>query len=100
MLMMLLDGLVAGAFAGAAYAVTGYLKAREKNLEKFDSGKFAKTICLGAILGAVNYQFGLGMAGDEIALLALAGEVAVLEQLVKAILAKISTKSRISRWRR
>ena len=50
--------------------------------------KFLKTLVLGAILGAANYYFGLGMVGEEISALALAGEVAVIEQVLKAIFEK------------
>jgi len=85
---MMVKGLAVGALAGAAYAIAGYFKARQKNGENFDMNKFLKTLVLGAVLGAVNYYFGLGWVGDDIAMLALSGEVAVIEQVLKAIFEK------------
>ena len=85
---MILKGIVAGAVGGMLYALTGYFKARQRNGEDFDVNKFLKTLVLGAVLGAVNYYFGLGWVGDDIAMLALSGEVAVIEQVLKAIFEK------------
>ncbi|MEM4497322.1 MAG: hypothetical protein QW692_00665 [Nitrososphaerota archaeon] len=82
---MMVEGIIAGVVGGALYALAGYLKAREKNGEKFDAAKFGKTILLGAVLGALNYALGLGLIGDDIAVMALAGEVAVIEQIAKAM---------------
>ena len=82
---MIVKGILVGVLAGAAYAVAGYFKARQKNGEDFDVNKFLKTLVLGAVLGAVNYYFGLGWVGEEIAATALAGEVAVVEQVLKAV---------------
>ena len=82
---MIVKGILVGALAGAAYAVAGYFKARQRNGEDFDVNKFLKTLVLGGILGAVNYYFGLGMVGEEISALALAGEVACIEQVLKAV---------------
>ena len=84
----MVKGLAVGALAGAAYAIAGYFKARQRNGEDFDVNKFLKTLVLGAILGTVNYYFGLGWVGDDIAMLALSGEVAVIEQVLKAIFEK------------
>jgi len=85
---MMVKGLAVGVLAGAAYAVAGYFKAKKRNGEKFDTEKFLKTLVLGAVLGAVNYYFGLGWVGDDIAMLALSGEVAVIEEILKAIFEK------------
>ena len=84
----MVKGLAVGALAGAAYAIAGYFKARQRNGEDFDVNKFLKTLVLGAVLGAINYYFGLGWVGDDIAMLALSGEVAVIEQILKAIFEK------------
>ena len=94
-MMPALKGVVIGALAGVGYAITGFFKAKAKNKEDFDYKKFAKTVALGAILGAVNYYLGLGMTGDDIAFLALAGETAVIEHVIKAIFAKISGGSSV-----
>ena len=85
---MMVKGLAVGVLAGAAYAVAGYFKAKKRNGEKFNVEKFLKTLILGAVLGAVNYYLGLGWVGDDIAAMALAGEVAVIEQVLKALFEK------------
>ncbi|MHC1624064.1 MAG: hypothetical protein ACXQTR_05690 [Candidatus Methanospirareceae archaeon] len=87
--LMIVKGLIVGAVAGAAYALAGYFKANYRNGEEFDVNKFLKTIVLGACLGAANYYFGIGLSGDEVAAMALAGEVAVIEQVLKAIFEKV-----------
>ena len=89
---MIVKGVLVGFLAGAIYAMTGYFKAYQKHNEDFNAKKFLKTLALGGILGAINFYLGLGMVGDEIAALALAGEVAVIEQLLKAIFGRASVE--------
>jgi len=73
--------LVYGVIGGALYAVSGYLKSGEK----FDSKKFLRTLTLGAIIGATNAMLGLPVTKDAVLLALSAGEVAVIENFIKAV---------------
>jgi len=73
--------LAYGVIGGALYAVSGYLKSGEK----FDSKKFVKTIVLGALVGLTNSILGLPITEDAVLLALSAGEVAILENFVKAV---------------
>jgi hypothetical protein len=79
--MAVIRGVIMGLISGLLYGLLGYLKSGEK----FDPRKLGKTLLLAAILGAVNYAFGLGLAGDDIAVMALAGETAILQFLIKIV---------------
>ncbi|MCS6768859.1 MAG: hypothetical protein NZ570_00265 [Candidatus Caldarchaeum sp.] len=64
-----------------AYVLTGFLKSRQP----FDPAKAAKTLALAALLAAANHLLGLDVPEEELAALLAAGEVAVAENLLKAV---------------
>ncbi|MEM1943787.1 MAG: hypothetical protein QXY50_00880 [Candidatus Caldarchaeum sp.] len=68
--------------AGAlAYVATGFLK----NHEPFDGFKALRTVCLAAVLAAMNVFVGVEVSAEELAVLLAAGEVAVAENMLKAL---------------
>lgn len=70
------------AFLGlAAYILSGYLKSRET----FDGAKALKTAVLGVLLITLNEALGVHVSQEELAALLSAGELAVLENAVKAV---------------
>ena len=76
------SALVYGIIGGALYAGSGYLKSGEK----FDKHKFLRTLVLGAIVGSTNAIMGLPITEDAILLALSAGEVAVIENFIKAMI--------------
>ena len=76
---MIVKGLAVGLIAGILYGLLGYLKSGEE----FNARKFFKTLIIGAILGALNYGLGLGITGDDIMVMALAGETALIQFVIK-----------------
>ena len=73
--------LLYGVLGGALYAVSGYLKSKEK----FDKQKFLRTLVLGAIVGATNAMLGLPITEEAVLIALSAGEVAVIENFIKAV---------------
>ena len=78
---MSLNLIVVGAVGGALYAITGFLKSRER----FSFVKLGRTILLGALVGVFNSLLGLPVEESGIAMLTSSGEVAVIENLAKTI---------------
>jgi len=72
--------------AAAIFASAGYLKS--SGTEDFDATKFSATVLVGAIVGAVMHLGGVPVteAGVLEQLAAYAGIVAVVENILKAIL--------------
>jgi len=69
-------------FAGvAAYILTGYLK----NGETFNPVKALKTFTLAALIIALNTAAGVEPPSEELAALLNAGELALLENLLKTL---------------
>ena len=72
--------------AAAIFASAGYLKS--SGTEDFDATKFSATVLVGAIIGAIMYFGGVPVteAGVLEQLAAYAGIVAVVENILKAII--------------
>ncbi|MEM2484416.1 MAG: hypothetical protein QXU87_04025 [Candidatus Caldarchaeum sp.] len=73
--------ILLGLVGGALYGLTGYIKSGEP----FDRMKFAKTVALAAVIGAANSVAGLPVTEEAVLTLLSAGEVAVIENLLKAL---------------
>ncbi|MEM4383597.1 MAG: hypothetical protein QXU44_06045 [Candidatus Caldarchaeum sp.] len=69
----------------AAYILSGFLKSREN----FDGAKALKTAVLGVLLIALNTALGLQVSQEELNALLSAGELAVLENMLKAVWRKV-----------
>ncbi|MEM4189911.1 MAG: hypothetical protein QW470_06210 [Candidatus Caldarchaeum sp.] len=69
----------------AAYILSGFLKSREI----FDGAKALKTAVLGVLLIALNTALGLQVSQEELNALLSAGELAVLENMLKAVWRKV-----------
>ena len=76
-----------GVLGGVLYAVTGFLKSREK----FSISKFARTITIGAFIGLFNTLAGIPLEEAVITTLTSSGEVAVSENMIKTILRILKT---------
>ncbi|GBC68380.1 hypothetical protein HRbin01_00061 [archaeon HR01] len=70
-----------GVVGGFLYGLTGYLKSGEA----FEAVKFLKTLALGVAVGLFNTLAGVPMDLEAAAALASAGEVAVLENIIKSM---------------
>ncbi|MEM1955881.1 MAG: hypothetical protein QXV14_06450 [Candidatus Caldarchaeum sp.] len=64
-----------------AYVATGFLKSREP----FDGLKALRTVGLAAVLAVMNVLVGVEVSGEDLAALLGAGEVAVAENMLKAL---------------
>ena len=78
--------IVVAILAAIIFAASGYLKS--VGTEDFDTPKFAATVLVGAVVGAIMYASGLPVteAGVLEQLAAYAGIVVVVENILKAIL--------------
>jgi hypothetical protein len=73
--------LVYGLAGVAAYILTGYLKSGEA----FNPVKALKTLILAALIIALNTAAGVELPAEELAALLNAGELALLENLLKTL---------------
>mgnify|MGYP001085277933 FL=1 len=74
-------GLVYGLAGVAAYLLTGYLKSGES----FDPVKALKTLALGIMVVVLNAAVGIEFSVEEMSALLDAGELALLENVVKTV---------------
>ena len=82
----LIDAILEGAATGIIIALMGYVKkmSEEGELPKFNSAKFASTVIIGAIAGAVARIYGLSY-DTATNMLVTAGIVTLVEYSVKAL---------------
>ncbi|RKY68967.1 MAG: hypothetical protein DRQ24_11225 [Candidatus Latescibacterota bacterium] len=75
--------------AAAIFASAGYLKS--SGTENFDATKFSATVLVGAIVGVVMYFGGVPVTEANVIeqLAAYAGIVAVVENILKAIIRRL-----------
>jgi len=75
--------------AAAIFAASGYLKS--VGTENFEAAKFAATVLVGIVVGAVMYVSGSPVTESSVAeqLAAYAGVVAVVENALKAFLRRL-----------
>jgi len=81
--------IVVAILAAIIFAASGYLKS--SGTENFETPKFVATIAVGAIVGAFMYASGLPVTEANVAtqLVAYAGIVAVVENVLKAFLRRL-----------
>lgn len=84
-----MNQIIYGILGGALYGVSGYLKSGEK----FDWKKLARTIILAALVGVTNALLGLPITEDAVLIALSAGEVAIIENFLKALI-KFSEKNK------
>ena len=72
--------------AASIFAASGYLKS--SNFENFEVTKFAATVIVGMAVGAIMYASGLEVTESNVMaqLAAYVGVIAVVENILKAIL--------------
>jgi len=75
--------------AAAIFAASGYFKS--VGTENFDTVKFAATVLVGLVVGAVMYASGSSVTESNVAaqLAMYAGVIAVVENVLKAFLRRL-----------
>ena len=77
-----MNAIILGLIGGILYGFSGFLKSGEA----FEMSKFLKTLILAVFVGVANALSGLPLTGDAIMIAVSAGEVAVLENFLKALM--------------